>query len=200
MPKLEMSGTELAFVHAYVRALRRDYDLLQTVIELMRPENLNVGDVVVATHMAKELEGFFVSFESRLHALRSTHSFTQSRTLPQWPPLDALANLFTLSFFKVVTNTGDIKPKNMGWFSGAPDTWSAIFSAADAADMPQNMLSSLPEIFYTDLTKAAKKFFGGPSFFANLFTKFKPSSNVWPVPEEYDDADYVDDDDEEEFY
>jgi hypothetical protein len=197
MPKLEMSGTELAFVHAYVRALRRDYDLLQTVIELMRPDKMAIADIVVATRVANDLEKLFAVFEARLHALNADLKFTQNRTLPQWPPFDALANLFALSFFKVITNAGDIKPKNMGWFSGEPDNWFAIFSVPEAADMQQNMLSSLPEIFYTDLTKAAKKFFSGPGFFANLFTNFKPTSNVWPIPEEYDDAGFADDDEEE---
>ena len=192
----EMSGTEILFVQKYVRALKRDFDLLQTVFQLMNPKETAISDVVTATNMALALEKYGEEFEAQLRTLDAKHKFVHGKS-SEWPPVDLLADLFSLSFFKVVTKTPGVKVAHAGWFSGEPENWAAVFDDPEAPNQ-QNMLSSLPESFFTDLTKAAKKFFGGASFFSELFGHFHspPSSNVWPIPEEYDE-DYEDDEDEE---
>jgi hypothetical protein len=197
MPKFtEMSGTEILFVQKYVRALTRDFDLLQVVLQLMHPKEAAISDVVKATNMAVELEKYGNEFDACLRTLDAKHKFVHVKS-PEWPPMDTLADLFSFSFFKVVTKTPGAKVAHAGWFSGEPENWAAVFDDPEAPNQ-QNMLSSLPESFFTDLTKAAKKFFGGASFFSELFGHFHlpPSSNVWPIPEEYDE-DYEDDEDEE---
>lgn len=193
-----MSETEIRFVHAYVRALKRDYDMVKTVLELMNPDTLAVSDIVRATQLATDLDGFFENFEHKLHVLDAKHKFLHAKT-PPWPPMDELADLFSLSFFKVITKTSGAKKQDAGWFSGEPDHWAGILNDPISA-MHQNMLSSLPETFFTDLTKAAKKLFGGPSFFAELFGQFKSPPNAWPMPDEYDIQDELYDDEDDEDY
>lgn len=189
----EMSSTELLFVQMYVRALKRDYDLLQTVIELMHPKKLAVSSVLAATELALKLDQMSNETLAALAATADKQRFRHVKPMP-WPPVDGLADLFSLSFFKVVTKQGGMKAKEAGWFSGEPDNWAVILEEP-VSGMHQNMLSSLPESFFTDLTKAAKKLFG-VSFFSEMFGQFKHQNpNVWPIPEEYDEQNDFDDED-----
>lgn len=190
----EMSSTELLFVQMYVRALKRDYDMVQTVMELMHPEKTAVSSIVTATKLACGLERIADDFAAQMHAVDEKHKFRHTKPLP-WPPLDDLADLFSLSFFKVLTKTNGTKSKDAGWFSGEPDNWAIILDEP-MSGMHQNMVSNLPDAFFTDLTKAAKKLFG-ISFFSEVFGQFKKPKNNWPVPDDDYDDQYEDDDDYE---
>lgn len=190
----DMSGTELLFVQMYVRALKRDYDLLKTVIELMHPEKLAISSILTATELALKLDQLSNDVGTKLADVADKQRFRHVKSLP-WPPVDGLADLFSLSFFKVVTKKNGMKAKEAGWFSGEPDNWAVILEEP-VSGMPHNMTSNLPEAFFTDLTKAAKKLFG-ISFFAEMFDQFKHQNpNVWPIPEEYDGYDDFDDEDD----
>jgi hypothetical protein len=141
-----VSKTELEFIRVYVVAMRREYFLLQNVLALMHPDNLDVHCVVTATRIARELQAMHAEFDSTLHALESLHAF-RKRNYSDGPTIDQLADLFTLSFFKVVTDTPTGKYDD-GWFSGEPGAWKKMLlslTPANSKHAPKNMLAYLKE-------------------------------------------------------
>ena len=69
-----MSDGEKKFIGTYVAALRRDFYLLQDVVELMTTDDMPELSVVRAVNMATELHHIHASFETKLRALPRTAS------------------------------------------------------------------------------------------------------------------------------
>lgn len=182
----KMSGTELKFIKTYVAALKRDHSLLLTAIELMKPEQLAVTSIVHAALLSKAMQEMHAEFESTINALASTDKFFRRKTVKH-PTLDELGDMFSLSFFKVVTTVKAgavaLSKHDDGWFSGDPYSWQDVFDNLQK-NPPFNAL-------VTDCLKALAKMFpemkdlhfgDGPAHDAPL--------NFWPgKTPEYDDND-----------
>jgi hypothetical protein len=167
-----VSKTELEFIRVYVTAMRREYALLQNVLALMHPENFDVHCVVTATRIARELQVMHAEFDSSLHALSARHKF-RCRSGPDGPTVDQLADLFTLSFFKVVTDT-PVGKYDDGWFSGEPGAWKKMLMSLKPTNSkhgPKNMVAYLKE---------AMKLFGQKSDGFILWDD--TPANTWNLP------------------
>jgi hypothetical protein len=188
-----MSTAEVQFIRTYVLALRRDHAVLKTVMDLMHPDNLGVHDVTAATRMAVELQHMQAQFDLCLHKLASTHKFFK-KSMSTAPNLDDLADLFSLSFFKVLTvvsgpNTKEEK-KDAGWFSGKPTEWHKLF-----LDIQKNEPLALSDKL-SPVMKSLVKFFPQLNPFKNLPPADTPPS-YWK-PYKFDDQYLSGYDDEEE--
>jgi hypothetical protein len=185
----KMSATELKFIQTYVAALKRDHALLLTSIELMKPEQLAVTSIVQAARLSKAMQEMHAEFESTINALASTDKFFRRKTVKH-PTLNELGDLFSLSFFKVVTTvkagSTALSKHDDGWFSGDPYSWQNVFDNLQK-NPPFNAL-------VTDCLKALAKMFpemkdlhfgDGPEYDAPL--------NFWPGKQ----PEYNDDDDDE---
>jgi hypothetical protein len=173
-----MSTVEKQFIRVYVAAMHRDYDMLQSTFYLMAPTEPDVKSVVVAAKMARSLREMHAEFDSTLHELARKNKFRE-KPLPPVPNLDDLADLFTLSFFKIIKTegTGQIK-KDDGWFSGAPSAWGKTIKSAFNANY-----NSLPKVLSTYL-QALKKLLANE-------TAFDIKNKFWKPPnEKYGFADY----------
>lgn len=198
-----MSTVEKHFIRVYVAAMHRDYDMLRSIFHLMAPTEANVKSVVTAARMARSLREMHAEFDSTLHALAAEHKFREKQ-LPPVPNLDELADLFTLSFFKIVktTGAGQIK-KDDGWFSGEPATWGKTIKSAfnvnhgALPDVLSTYLQSLKKLLSNETTLDIKNKFWQPpndkEDFADYFTH--------SLDGQYDDElnAYGDDEDEDDF-
>lgn len=179
-----MSKAEKQFIRTYVAALRRDFNLLTSVMEFMHPDRLAITSAAKATEMAVELQHMHAEFEMTLHNLPSTGKFLR-KTVATGPSLDDLADLFTLSFFKVFTVLENDKAggqkKDAGWFSGKPAEWYELFKQLDAVEHQSSKTQS-------PVFNMFSKFFPQLSLFKN-FHLAKPHDNLslneWPA--EYPD-------------
>jgi hypothetical protein len=186
----EMSATELKFIKAYVDALRRDHSLLSTVIELMKPEKLAVTSVVQAARLSKVMQEMHAEFELTINALPSTAKFFRRKNTVKYPTLNELSDLFSLSFFKVITTVegGPTAPSKHagGWFSGDPYSWQSVFDNLQK-NPPFNAL-------VTDCLKALAKMFPAmKDLYFGEGPKHDAPLNFWPSKQ----LDYNDDDDDE---
>jgi hypothetical protein len=197
-----VSKTELQFIRTYVAAMKRDYHLLWSVLDLMNPDALGVKEIVVAARTAQALQEMQADFDSELVALQKKHRLAPKGFGPATPTTAQLAELFTLSFFKVVTTTPKGKKKDDGWFSGEPDSWKDMMQSMQTIDV--NKLPQMLSSYIATLIKLFKPFSSG--FFPLEDT---PVNYHWNLPggsfgfknniPEYDDDEYFDDDEENPF-
>lgn len=190
----KMSATELKFIQTYVTTLRRDYWLLQTAMELMKPDQLAVTDIVQATQLSKVMQQLHAEFELTINALASTNKFFRRKTAKH-PTLDELGALFSLSFFKVVATVKagekSLAKHDDGWFSGDPHAWQNVFDNLQK-NPPFNSL-------ITDCLKAMAKMF--PEM-KDLYFGSAPATdaplNFWPgkqpADNDYENEEYYEDD------
>lgn len=174
----EMSPSEVQFIRLYITTLRREYALLKTVLDLMHPDNLGVKSFTDATKLALGLAEMQQDFDSKIRRIQRKNSM-RTMYLPPSPSLDELANLFSLSFFKLVTTAdlpAGVKYSNKGWFSGKPTEWKKTLW--QYKDVPKDKTNKLPDLL-TDFFTAALKFFP----FDNkkwLSDKSNVTKKVWP--------------------
>jgi len=141
----KLSVAEFKFIKTYVAAMKRDYDVLASVLHLMDPEKMGVRCVVKATELAYSLQDLHFDFDAHLRDVASRQKFRHLPAKPS-PTTDEVADLFTLSFFKVVAKTSKGKTDD-GLFSGEPDSWQQVFKSLQEASnhhQLKNMMS-----FYT---------------------------------------------------
>jgi len=192
-----MSPVEIQFIRLYVTTLRRDYYLVRSVMDLMSPNGLGIKSFTDATKMALTLDEMHSDFETQLNRIRRKDHIRKIN-LPSGPTPEELTNLFSLSFFKVVSVVDTAKsnekiPINDGWFSGKPTEWKKTVDLYKKTpedfgykmpDLLSNLFNTLIKFFPFD--SAAKKWYEGP---------FNPTKKVWPVEDE--DEQYFDDDDDD---
>ena len=192
-----MSPDELRFIRVYVAALRRHYYDLRTAIDLMNPDGLNIKDFYQAAQVADRLNDMHDDFETRLEDTQKKHHAHRRTTKPH-PTEDDIADLFSLSFFKLVTTTKDgsvlaATPHNpIGWFSGKPEEWQKTLKSYKK--IPSQHAANFPELL-SDCFNAFAKFF-------HLYDSFPkgmpPGTNkkVWPLAQDdmHEEYDYDDPD------
>jgi hypothetical protein len=195
-----MSPAELQFIRLYVTTLRREYYLLRSVMDLMHPTGLGIKSFTAAANMAVELDGMHKDFEAQLARVQKKDKLKKSN-IPIGPTMNELADMFSLSFFKLVTvedtpETGKVKTDD-GWFSGKPNEWKKTLqlyknTPKDAGfslpDLLSNFFNTLLKFFPSDLNH--KTWHEGP---------WGPTKKMWPPANEYNaDDQYFDDDDDDE--
>ena len=114
--------------------------------------------------------------------------------MAQGPSIDELADIFSLSFFKIITTVGSApksKTDNKGWFSGKPNDWKKTLTSYK--DVSKNKSQSLPDIL-TDFFTTALKFF---PFDNKTWLSDKPNltKKIW-APDGKNWHDEIDDDDD----
>ena len=195
-----VSKVELQFIRTYVAAMKRDYYMLWSVLDLMHPQNLAITDIVLATKAAQTLQEMQQDFERNLVLLQKKNNLSK-RALGNPPPTtEELAELFTLSFFKVVTTTPKGKKKDDGWFSGEPESWKDMMQSIQTIDV--NKLPQMISSYIATLLKLFKPFHGSDP----LPLEDTPVNYHWNLPggsfkhknTTYDDSEYLDDDEEED--
>lgn len=154
-----MSPAEIQFIRLYIKTLKREYYFLRTVLDLMHPDNLGVEKFLIAANMSLKLAEMQQDFDSRIRQIQRKNNI---RTLyvPPAPSLDELADMFSRSFFKLVTTTQSKKTGSHaytnGWFSGKPTDWKSTVSHCKS--VPKSDVSFLPSIL-GDIFNAALKLF-----------------------------------------
>lgn len=188
-PFVGTSTVEMQFIKVYVVAMRRYYSALQAVIDMMNPDTLGVKDFYEATKIALEAENLHENFERQLSVWRKKHKVKMAAIAP-YPNDDDLADLFSLSFFKLLRapDAEEKQPVNAsGWFSGNPDEWKMSVKAyknakdTDVVDELNNILSKCFNAF--------SKLFGQNTFFLPPQPHGK---KMWPPPANQDDYDITD--------
>lgn len=197
----KINRLELEFIRAYVVAMRREYDLLRSVLDLMDPRNLNVRDVVVASKLAQDLQQMQADFDQDLQTISARYKMPQKQQ-STYPSHDALADLFTLSFFKVISDTPH-GPKDAGWFSGEPGVSKKLFAAfqnLEKEKLPQLITSYLLNMFKS-LSKKGQKYplEDEPLNHWNLPPNSFTFKNYFDPDDDYD-ADYDDDEDDDNYF
>jgi len=188
---VNMSPAEVMFIRVYVYALRRHYAALRTVVDVMNPDGLGVKDFHTATRLATNLAEMHGDFEASLLSLRKKHKF-KSRQTVTGPTQDELADLFELSFFKLVTaqkaekNNKTIVESHDGWFSGKPEEWKNTIKTCK--NLPPAEEDLIPDLL-SECFNAMAKFF---HLHSKFHKKFPPNSTkkIWPdITDELDDGD-----------
>lgn len=193
-----MSPAEAQFIRVYVAALRRHYINLRTVVDIMDPDGLGIKNFYDATNAALQLNALQDDFDAAIDAIQRKRQMKTGRVKP-FPTEDDIADLFGLSFFKLIT-TQKTEPNALtkvvtqnGWFSGKPEEWQNTLKAYK--NMPKGAVSDLPELL-SQCFNAFAKFF----HLYNTFPKGLPPNHgkkIWPATaddlyEEYDDYEEAD--------
>jgi hypothetical protein len=193
-----ISKTEQHFIRTYVAAMKRDYQLLWSVLDLMNPAHLGVKEIVLAARLAKELQQLQADFDGELLALQKKHRLKHKSLSPPEPTTEDLAELFTLSFFKVVTKTPKGKKKDDGFFSGEPESWKEMAHTIQSIDV--NKLPKIIGAYIATLIKLFKPFDYG------IGLPDAPVNPYWQLPysaknnsKQYDEEEYFEDDEDADY-
>lgn len=149
-----MSPDELKFIRLYCFLLRRQYYEVKTVMSVMSPANLAVRSPVQASVVANRLTQFGRDFDAAIEQLKKKHKIKEKRVLhDEVSFLNELADIFALSFFKVVAVDADdadqITLVKDGWCSGEPSSWTTYvdLSAAPQDDYQKTIMSQILNFF-----------------------------------------------------
>lgn len=193
-----MSPSEVQFIRLYVTTLKREYYLLRSVIDLMSPHNLGIKSFIDAANASLKLAELQQDFEEQLRSVQKKNNMRTVLTHTE-PTLNELADLFSSSFFKLITTdenaVGQKVVDNNGWFSGKPIEWKKTL--INYKEIPKDKISSLPNLL-VDFFTAALKFFpfdngGWLSGQSNLTKKIWPPG---PTNWYFDDEDIDEDEDD----
>ena len=191
------NARERQFIRLYVGLLRDEYFLVNSVLELMSPRNLGVKDIVEATRLAIGLAALHEDFIEQLNDNQKKRG--NKRLVKDYPTTDELAELFTLSFFKIVSTT-DKQKTDVGFFSGSPKGWKKTFSDFVKHDTTATTANPLDNIMSAYIAAMQKLF---PNI--KWTTKFLDNNGAWQLPpnsfspadSEIDDAWLAEDEDDD---
>lgn len=191
-----MSPDEIRFIQTYVQAMRKHYELLRTAINVMAPNGLAVKDFMAAARLAASLQGATKRFERGMTRVARRHKLKPLR-IPTGPSLDELADLFSLSFFKLITtSSGEGSHKEVvsdGWFSGQPADWKSALQNLKSFPVAKQSASAPIDTELSSLINAMFKFF---SIHTTKWTKPNAGKKVWPEPEAELESWYVEGDED----
>lgn len=188
-----MSPVAAQFIRTYVTAMRQHYDTLKSVVEIMNPDNLGIRDFYSATQTAVALHEMQQDFDDDLRALQKKHKM-RARTGSTSPTMDELADIFSLSFFKLITVKDSAKkqdadtPWHTGWFSGKPNEWKNTLATYQTT--PKDAAPPLADLMSECLNAFMKLFKTQQDYLPPLHGK-----KIWPQ-NKYDLDDDMDDDDD----
>jgi hypothetical protein len=196
-----MSPAEMQFIRLYVVTLRREYYLLRSVMDLMSPAGLGLKSFTDAINAAVALDDMHADFETQLSKIQKKNNI-QKINVSTGPSIDELAEMFSLSFFKMITVAdgpvaGTTVKNDDGWFSGKPTEWKKTLELVKST--PKDAGYYLPDLLSNFFNTLLKFFpFDKP---ANKWDEnlFGPTKKLWPPPNKYkdEDAQYFDDDDDD---
>lgn len=197
-----MSPVEIQFIRLYVTTLRREYYLLKSVMDLMHPTGLGIKSFTEATNMALALDEMHKDFDAKLSRIQKKDHIRRIN-IPDGPTMAELTDMFSLSFFKIVTveesgpGHANKEITSDGWYSGKPTEWKkslALYKKApkdagfDLPDLLSNFFNTLIKFFPFD--KNHKHWHEGP---------FGPTKKLWPPADETnEDEQYFEDDDDDD--
>lgn len=199
-----MSQAEMQFIRLYVTTLRREYYLLRSVMDLMHPSGLGLKDFVEATRAALALDEMHKDFEGQIRRVQQKRKLRKVAG-SSGPTTDELADMFSLSFFKLVTvteepETGNSVKQDDGWFSGKPTEWKKTLALYK--NTPKAAGDNLPNLLSNFLTTLLKFFPFEPGHKNWHEFPFGTTKKLWPPQGEYaedeDDEQYFDDEDDED--
>lgn len=127
-------------------------------MSIMSPTNLDIRSPVRAASIANQLRQLGQDFDAAIDKIKKTHAIKEKRVLhDEISFLNALADIFALSFFKVVAvNAEDAEQVNLikdGWCSGEPASWVAhINSEAGPQGQYQKTIMSQILNFFSTIT------------------------------------------------
>lgn len=181
-----MTPVEINFIKVYVTALKRHYAEISTVVDIMNPDNLGIKQFYEAACAAQQLTKMHDEFERKMAVVRRKHKIKMIAAAP-YPSDEDLADLFSLSFFKLVTGPKDAASKNAktkqhGWFSGQPEEWQkSVKSYKGVPDAVGDELANLLSQCFNAFAKFLYKSDGKS-------LDFKYGKKVWPEPPPPDDS------------
>lgn len=196
-----MGPTESQFVRVYVAALRRDYDLVRSVLDLMSPDGLGLKNFSEAVTVAAGLRELQSDFDAKINRAQKKHKMRKIAQ-PTHPSAVDILDLFSLSFFKIMTTVkketvnNDEQLVSEGWYSGKPTEWKKTVYMYKDVPKDNNWPAALGDIF-----SQVFKF-----FLANKPKWDMPPpgmKKIWP-PANSEDNDgldwFVDEDDDNDMY
>lgn len=182
-----MSPDELKFIRLYCSLLRQQYYDVKTVMTLMRPDELAVSCPVAASALAAKLSVLEQDFSDALEKIRKKNKIKEKRVPhDEVKFLNELADIFALSFFKVVAvdsqTTQQITLIKDGWCSGEPSSWS------NAVEITDNTQTAYQKKIMSHIL----------NFFSSITLWKKPSAGYKNIEsnEERDEYDEYDEDDD----
>jgi hypothetical protein len=201
-----MSQAEMQFIRLYVATLRREYYLLRSVMDLMHPSGLGLKSFIDATNAAVALDEMHQDFEANISRIQKKRKMRKI-AVPQGPTTDELADMFSLSFFKLVTvtekpnETGvvDSVKQDDGWFSGKPAEWKKTLALYK--NTPKSAGDNLPNLLSNFLATLLKFFPFEPGQKDWHKFPFGTTKKLWPPQNNYiedEDEQYFDEDDEDD--
>lgn len=196
-----MSPVEIQFIRLYVTSLRREYYLVRSVMDLMGPHGLNVKDFAAATNMAVTLQTMHDDFETALNCVAKKDNIRKIN-FPTGPTADELVDLFSLSFFKLVTvkdsakTAGGEEKIDNGWFSGKPTEWKNSLQLYTSA--PKNAGTYFPDLLSNFFNTLFKFFHFDAQHKKWNDDSFGTTKKLWPNNslENFIEDQYFDDDDD----
>jgi hypothetical protein len=192
-----MSPAEAQFIRVYVSALRRHYADLRSVVDIMDPDGLGVKDFYDATNTALYLNRLQDDFDTAVESIQKKHQLKTVRSKP-FPTEDDIADLFSLSFFKLITtqkSAPDALTKTVtqnGWFSGKPEEWQNTLKAYN--NISKDKMADLPDLLSQFFNAFAKFFYLSNKFSTNLPPHY--GKKIWPLAADNMYEDYDDDEDD----
>lgn len=193
-----MSPVEVQFVRLYIVTLRREYDLVRSVLDVMSPDGLSVKNFVAAVNISRGLHEMQRDFDSAISRIQKQKKIRKI-DVPLGPTLEELVNLFSLSFFKLITvedATPETKEKTQhinGWFSGKPEEWKKTLLSLKS--VPKNKGTNLPDLL-SNFFQTALKFFPFHEKKWDLDDDFGVKK-IWPAQNETNYYEDYEDDDED---
>lgn len=170
----QFNARERQFIRLYVARLRDEYFLVNSVIELMNPKGCGIKDIVEATRVSIGLAALHEDFIDQLNEQQKKRG---NKRLPKdYPTVDELAELFTLSFFKIIS-TVDKQKNDVGFFSGNPKGWKKTFSDFVKHDTKATAVNPIDNILSAYIAAMQKLF---PNI--KWTTKFLDDEGVWQLP------------------
>lgn len=153
--------------------------------------------------MALGLDEMHKDFDSKINRIQQKKKLQKIRA-PAGPTTDELADMFSLSFFKLVTVTEEPKTGNSvkqddGWFSGKPAEWKKTLALYK--NTPKSAGDPLPNLLSSFLTTLLKFFPFEPGHKNWHEFPFGTTKKLWPPQGEYaedNDEQYFEDDDEDD--